>query len=95
MKRIDDYVQAQSELCRKSGDIKDSLYSEYGVKRGLRDLNGQGVLTGLTNISKVTAFTEVNGERVPCPGELLYRGYDVKDLVKGALTRRFVYEEAA
>ncbi len=95
MKKIDDYVLSQSELCQKNGDIRDSLYSEYGVKRGLRDLNGQGVLTGLTNISKVTAFTEVNGERVPCPGELLYRGYDVKDLVKGALARRFVFEEAA
>ena len=48
------------------------LYLKYGVKRGLRDLNGQGVLTGLTNISNVVAFNQKDGQRVPCDGQLWY-----------------------
>ena len=95
MKRIDEYAEKQSGLCRECGYVEDKLYGEYGVKRGLRDLNGQGVLTGLTNISKITAFKEKDGERLPCPGELLYRGYDIKELVKGSLHRKNVYEEGA
>lgn len=62
---------------------------------GLRDENGQGVLTGLTNISSVRAFDVIDGEKVPCDGELLYRGYDVTKLVKGAGDKRFIFEESA
>lgn len=65
------------------------------LKRGLRDLNGQGVLTGLTNISNVKAFKEVDGKKIPCDGELLYRGYDVRELVKGGIGSRYIYEEGA
>ena len=54
---------------------------------------GQGVLTGLTNISQITAFKNVNGEKIPCDGELLYRGYNVRDLVNGAADKRFIFEE--
>ncbi len=95
MKRIDEYVNSQARKCIECGDIDDSLYNKYGVKRGLRDLNGQGVLTGLTNISKITAFKEEKGEMIPCAGELLYRGYDIKELAKGSMKRKNVYEEGA
>ncbi len=71
---ITDYTDEQVKLCVKNDQIDKNLYQEYGVKRGLRDEQGQGVLTGLTNISQITAFKNVNGEKIPCDGELLYRG---------------------
>ena len=89
------YAQDHAGMCVDSGTIESELYNQYGVKRGLRDLNGQGVLTGLTKISRITAFKEVDGERVPCDGELLYRGYDVRDIINGASRRRNIYEEGA
>lgn len=92
---ITDYTDEQVKLCVKNDQIDKNLYQEYGVKRGLRDEQGQGVLTGLTNISQVTAFKNVNGEKVPCDGELLYRGYNVRDLVDGAADKRFIFEEGA
>ena len=82
-------------MCVKNDTIRSGLFEEYGVKKGLRDLNGQGVLTGLTNISSVKAFEEVDGQRLPCDGELLYRGYDVRELVRGGIGSRFIYEEGA
>lgn len=92
---ITDYTDEQVKLCVKNDQIDKILYQEYGVKRGLRDEQGQGVLTGLTNISQITAFKNVNGEKVPCDGELLYRGYNVRDLVNGAADKRFIFEEGA
>lgn len=90
---ITDYTDEQVKLCVKNYQIDKNLYQEYGVKRGLRDEQGQGVLTGLTNISQITAFKNVNGEKIPCDGELLYRGYNVRDLVNGAADKRFIFEE--
>lgn len=90
---ITDYTDEQVKLCVKNDQIDKNLYQEYGVKRGLRDEQGQGVLTGLTNISRITAFKNVNGEKIPCDGELLYRGYNVRDLVNGAADKRFIFEE--
>ncbi|MDO5383192.1 MAG: citrate/2-methylcitrate synthase [Eubacteriales bacterium] len=95
MKDINDYTVKQSALCIENDSISKELYSEYGVKKGLRDENGQGVLTGLTNISSIKAFDTVDGVKVPCDGELLYRGYDVRDLVKGANDKKFIFEEGA
>lgn len=92
---ITDYTDEQVKFCVKNDQIDKNLYQEYGVKRGLRDEQGQGVLTGLTNISQITAFKNVNGEKVPCDGELLYRGYNVRDLVNGAADKRFIFEEGA
>ncbi len=63
--------------------IDSELYTKYDVKRGLRDINGKGVLVGLTEISEVCSTKEVNGESVPADGELFYRGYNVKDLIAG------------
>lgn len=90
---ITDYTDEQVKLCVKNDQIDKNLYQEYGVKRGLRDEQGQGVLTGLTNISQITAVKNVNGEKIPCDGELLYRGYNVRDLVNGAADKRFIFEE--
>lgn len=92
---ISDYTSRQSELCIEHDSIEKSLYTDYGVKKGLRDENGQGVLTGLTRISSVRGFDNINGEKVPCEGELLYRGYNVSDLVKGGSRDKAVFEEGA
>ena len=79
----------------EQADIIDTeLFTKYEVKRGLRDLNGKGVLAGLTNISDVRATQIVNGVEVPAHGRLFYRGYDVKDLVEGfTKDGRFGFEE--
>ena len=85
-----------SDLCEKNNAIDKDLYVKYDVKRGLRDLDGKGVLAGLTNISDVCATKVVDGKRVPCAGNLYYRGYNIKDLVKGFLEAgHFGYEEIA
>lgn len=95
MENINDYSKKQADMCIDNDSIPKALYTDYGVKKGLRDENGQGVLTGLTNISSVRAFDVIDGEKVPCDGELLYRGYDVIKLVKGAGDKRFIFEESA
>lgn len=84
-----------ADKCAKHDLIDSELYTKYDVKRGLRDLNGRGVLAGLTYISDVRAYKDVNGERVPDYGVLTYRGYDVKDLCAGfANGRKYGFEEA-
>ena len=70
--------------CETNNAIDKELYTKYEVKRGLRDLNGKGVLAGLTNISDVCASKIVDGKSVPCEGNLYYRGYNIKDLVKAS-----------
>lgn len=83
-----------AELSQTAGIIDTELFTKYEVKRGLRDLNGKGVLAGLTNISDVRANKIVDGVSVPAHGRLFYRGYDVKDLVKGfTKDNRFGFEE--
>ena len=82
--------------CEQNNAIDKELYTKYEVKRGLRDLNGKGVLAGLTNISDVCAFKMVDGKQVPCKGNLYYRGYNIKDLVKGFLAAHHPgFEETA
>ena len=72
-----------ARLSEQAGSLDPELYTKYDVKRGLRDLNGKGVLAGLTNISDVRATKMVDGKSVPAHGKLFYRGYNVEDLVKG------------
>lgn len=87
-------IQQLADLCEKNNSIERELYTKYDVKRGLRDLNGKGVLAGLTNISDVCAKKIVDGEEVPCAGNLYYRGYNIKDLVNGFLSAdHFGFEE--
>jgi citrate synthase len=80
-------------LCKEHGKIDPAFYSQFDVKQGLRDVSGKGVLTGLTNISEVCARTVVDGKEVPTDGRLFYRGYEVKDIIKGFSGRRFGFEE--
>lgn len=92
--KITPEIQSLAKFSQNAGNIDPSLYTKYNVKRGLRDENGRGVLTGLTRISDVRATKIVNGETVPDHGRLFYRGYDVKDLVNGFTSdNRFGYEE--
>ncbi len=89
-------IEAYAKLCEENNAIDKELYTRYEVKRGLRDLNGKGVLAGLTNISDVCAKKVIDGEEVPCEGNLYYRGYNIKDLVKGFLEAdHFGFEETA
>lgn len=84
-----------TKLCIESSTIDAELYTKYKVNRGLRDLNGNGVLTGLTEISDIQAFDVVDGEKVPCEGKLFYRGIDIEDFVNGFIKeKRFGFEEA-
>lgn len=82
------------EACLKDGKIDPDLYIEYDVKRGLRDMNGKGVLTGLTEISDVVSYDVVGGKKLPCDGRLYYHNYNIVDLVKGFEGRRYAFEEA-
>ena len=79
--------------CNDSGAIDQNLYATYDVKRGLRDSNGKGVLTGLTEISDVVAYETCDGERIPADGHLYFQGYDVEQLVRGFHGSKFGFEE--
>lgn len=80
--------------CTASGIIDQNLYTEYDVKRGLRDSNGNGVLTGLTEISDVLGNQSVHGRKIPVDGELYFQGYNVEELIKRSSLDRFRFEEA-
>lgn len=90
------YICSLAEKSCAANNIRPEMYAEYNVKRGLRDLKGRGVLTGLTEISEVVSSKNENGETVPIPGELYYRGINVKDLTDGfQADGRFGFEECA
>ena len=85
-----------SKYVTTANQIDPELYTKLDVKRGLRDINGKGVLAGLTEISEVQSKKEVDGVSVPCNGQLFYRGINIQDIVKGFMTeKRFGYEETA
>ena len=89
-------IEALAAQSRQNSCIDPEDYVKYDVKRGLRDLNGKGVLAGLTEISDIIAKKVVDGKEVPCDGELYYRGINVERLVEGALKEgRFGFEETA
>ncbi len=81
------------KYCMLSGKINPNLYQEYDVKRGLRDSNGKGVLTGLTEISDVVAYDMVDGRKIPSDGRLYFQGYNVMDLIESYKDRKFGFEE--
>lgn len=94
--RITSEIQTLTQRCIENSTIESSLYKKYAVNRGLRDLKGNGVLTGLTEISGIYAFDidEENGEKTPCPGRLYYRGVNINDIVRGFINeKRFGFEE--
>ena len=87
-------IENLTEICKDHCTLDLSLYGKYDVKRGLRDVNGKGVLAGLTQVSNVCATKVVDGKEVPCAGKLSYRGYDIKDLTRGFIEDdRFGFEE--
>ena len=89
-------IKKYADMCEKNGVIEPELYKEHKVNRGLRDLNGNGVLTGLTEISEINAFRiNEDGTKVPIEGELLFRGYFAKELVDALIKedRKFGFEE--
>lgn len=85
-----------ASLCKENGQIDPELYGKYEVKRGLRDISGKGVLTGLTEISEIRSYTIIDNDMIPCEGKLFYRGYDVEDLVSGIIRdQRLGFEETS
>ena len=87
-------ILSLTKLAESTSKIDHSLYAKYDVKRGLRDINGKGVLAGLTDIGNIHAYDIVDGVQIPCEGKLYYRGYDIEELVSGFLKdKRFGFEE--
>ena len=72
MNKTDNYIEEMAVICRNSCVIEEGLYGKWGVKRGLRDKNGIGVLAGLTHISDVQSYEGRNGRHMPCKGRLIY-----------------------
>lgn len=92
-KELNEKFEDLVNYCMLSGAINLDLYTEYDVKRGLRDSNGKGVLTGLTEISDVVGYKNKDGHKIPCDGELYYQGYNVMELVDSFANRRYAFEE--
>ena len=87
-------IRRLADQCISDGAIDPELYTKHQVNRGLRDLQGRGVLAGLTEISEIQSSQKINGESVPCEGKLFYRGIDVEDIVGGFVKeQRFGFEE--
>lgn len=92
---VDDYFTRKAAMCTKEDDTPTELYEKFDVKKGLRDKDGKGVVTGLTHISRVDGFEMIDGVRTPIEGRLAYRGFNIKDLIIGHSEKRFAFEEAA
>ena len=87
-------IEDLAKKSQKASYINPELYSIYNVKRGLRDINGRGVLVGITDISEVNATKRVGDAIIPCDGELYYRGYNVQDIVRNqSADNHFGFEE--
>ncbi len=89
------YAEGKKDLCVINDTIPEELFRKFGVNRGLRDENGKGVLTGLTTISKVISFKNIDGVKTPCEGELWYRGYQVNNLINDLGETEFGFEKTA
>lgn len=81
--KVTPQIEALAQLCTDNGCIDPELYGKYEVKRGLRDINGKGVLAGLTEISEIVSYIIEDNEMIPCDGKLFYRGYNINDIVGG------------
>ncbi len=98
LSEVQDDIKSLAIMAKESTYIKSEYYDKYDVKRGLRDINGKGVLTGLTEISDIiSSKTNAEGKSVPCKGELYYRGIKIEDIVNGfaGSGNRFGFEETA
>lgn len=96
LKNQNKQIEKLSDLSKQCGQIEETLYEKYKVFRGLRDRNGVGVVTGLTEVSEMNGFAlNENGERVAIQGEMYYRGYRIQDIVADATqNNRFAFEES-
>lgn len=89
-----DFLQKLSFLAEQNDPIDQGLYQKYDVKRGLRYADGRGVLVGLTRVGDVVGYEMVNGKKTPIPGKLIYRGYNIEDLINDAEKQNeFAYEQ--
>lgn len=89
-----DFLQKLSFLAEQNDPIDQGLYQKYDVKRGLRYADGRGVLVGLTRVGDVVGYEMVNGKKTPIPGKLIYRGYNIEDLVSDVEKQNeFAYEQ--
>ncbi|MBR6474962.1 MAG: citrate/2-methylcitrate synthase [Lachnospiraceae bacterium] len=95
LKQVRSYAEQIQDTCIKNDSIPKELYAKYGVNRGLRDINGNGVLTGLTNISEIISSKIIDGEKVQCDGELWYRGYHIQTLINGLGDDELGFEKIA
>ena len=95
LKQVRSYAEQIEATCVKNDSIPKELYAKYGVNRGLRDINGNGVLTGLTNISEIISSKIINGEKVQCDGELWYRGYHIQNLINSLGDDELGFEKIA
>ena len=95
LKQVRSYAEQIQDTCIKNDSIPKELYAKYGVNRGLRDINGNGVLTGLTNISEIISSKIIDGEKVQCDGELWYRGYHIQNLINSLGDDELGFEKIA
>ena len=90
----DKRIQQLANSCIEKGNIEKTLYQQYNVNIGLRDLNGRGVLTGLTDVSEIRQNKIVDGLPVPTDGKLFYRGINIEDIIAGCIQdNRLGFEE--
>ena len=91
---VTEEIEDLARLSLRNSRFAPEEYTKHDIKRGLRDVNGRGVLAGLTQISEVCATRMEDGKLVSDDGQLFYRGYNVKDIVKG-VKNNTGYEETA
>ena len=90
-----EYFEEKEAVCQRNDAISPRLYEEYGVNKGLRDVHGNGVLAGLTNVSRIVSSRIVDGKKVPCDGELWYRGYRIEELIGSLGSEEMGFEKIA
>jgi citrate synthase len=94
--KVTQTIESLAAMCRENNRINPEDYVRFDVKRGLRDVNGEGVRAGLTEISEICSFRMENGKKIPIEGELFYRGYSIENLVEGFFERgELGFEETA
>ncbi len=94
--KVTQTIESLAAMCRENNRINPEDYVRFDVKRGLRDVNGEGVRAGLTEISEICSFKMEDGKKIPIEGELFYRGYSIEDLVRGFFKRgELGFEETA
>jgi len=88
------FLKKLSLVAQNNDPIEQDLYQKYDVRRGLRYLDGRGVLVGLTRVGDVVGYEIIDGQKVAVPGKLIYRGYDVEDIIKDTESQdQFGYEQ--